>query len=345
MTLQSHRQTVSDSGPSNPPPPCNRPLLSVVLCVHNDWKPLESCLSSLLHQTDAPSFEVLVVDDGSSQLVPDSIRQSRLNFPIQFIRQNHAGLAAARNTGISAASGDVFVFTDCDCVLDTNCLHSLWACVVEYPTDNCFQLHLKGDPSHLVGRAEGLRLSTIQLQTLCASGRIRYLNSAGCAIRRSRTAEDGAVFDRRALRAQDTLLLADLILNGECPRFVPEAIVQHAVRLRAGQYVWKALRVGYVEGRTYGIIRALGVSIRADTPRRARILLFMFKHSLKTSSGIAPFAIVTARQCLSLLGATLYRCARPRSDEVRFRSGLNRTASAHPHAMAEPGGSEGQLTV
>ncbi len=329
MPLQDLRQTDCDSGPSKVSlsTPSRRLLLSVVVCVYNDWKPLESCLWSLSHQKDAPSFEVLVVDDGSSQPVPDSIRQSKLNFPIQFIRQNHGGVATARNAGIRAATGDVFVFTDCDCVLDTDCLHSLWACMVKYPRDDCFQLHLKGDPSHVVGRAVELHLSTIQLQTLFTSGQIRYLNTAGCAIRRRRIAENAVLFDRRAVRAQDTLLLADLILNGECPRFVPEAIVQHDVRLRLGPFMWKALRAGYVGGRTYGIIRTLGVSIRVDAPRRLHILLFMLKHSSKTSLGIAPFVIVTTRQCLGHLGAALYRCIVPFPKEVPHRSGLNRTAS------------------
>jgi hypothetical protein len=229
---------------------------------------------------------------------------------------------------VRAASGDVFVFTDGDCVLHTDCLHSLWACTVRHARDNCFQLHLKGDTSHLVGRAEELHLSTILSQALSDGGHIRYLNTAGFAIRRSRTAEDAAVFDHRAVRAQDTLLLADLILNGECPRFVPDAIVQHDVRLRVGRYMWKALWTGYVGGRTYAIIRTLGVSIRADATQRARILLSMFKHSLKTPSGIAPFMIVITRQCLSHLGATLYRCMGPLPKEAAFRSGLNRTASA-----------------
>jgi glycosyltransferase involved in cell wall biosynthesis len=329
MALQGLRQTDCDAGPSKVslPTPSSRPLLSVVVCVYNDWRALEYCLRSLLHQKDAPSFEVLVIDDGSSQPVPDSLRQSKLNFPIQFIRENHGGVATARNVGIRAASGEVFVFTDADCVLDTDCLHRLWEGMANNPRDNCFQLRLKGDPSHLVGRAVELHLSTMQLQMLTPSGHIRYLNTAGCAIRRSRTAEDGVLFDPRAVRAQDTLLLADLILSDECPLFVPEAIVKHDVRLRVGRYMWKALRTGYVGGRTYTIIRTLGVSIRADAPQRVRILLSMLNHSLKKSSGIAPLVIVITRQCLGHLGAALYRCIAPLRRDVAFRSGLNRSAS------------------
>jgi len=300
-----------------------RPTLSIILCVHNDWAQLKSCLASLRSQTQAPAFEVVLVDDGSIHSVPDEIRDFDSALSIRYLCQQNAGLAAARNTGIRAATGDVFVFTDCDCILDTNCLYNLWTCMLSYPQDNCFQLHLEGNRDHLVGRAEELRLSSIQAQTLANSGHIRYLNTAGCAIRKSATAKTGTVFDPRAVRAQDSLLLADLINKGQCPRFVRGAIVKHDVRLRIGQYMWKALRTGYVEGKTFAIIRDLGISIRVGAAGRVRVLLTMLKHSLRNSLGLSPFVIITARQCLNHIGAILYRWTNRGVNNIPFRSGLS----------------------
>lgn len=42
------------------------PLFSIVMPVYNDWLPLVQCLQPLAQQINVPSFEVIVVDDGSA---------------------------------------------------------------------------------------------------------------------------------------------------------------------------------------------------------------------------------------------------------------------------------------
>jgi GT2 family glycosyltransferase len=49
------------------------PFFSVVIAVHNDGVALDACLHSLAQQTIGPSFEVIVVDDGSSDVTPESV--------------------------------------------------------------------------------------------------------------------------------------------------------------------------------------------------------------------------------------------------------------------------------
>src|ERR1035438_2531689 len=237
--------------------------LSVIICVHDDWKPLESCLKSLSRQRQAPIFEVVVVDDGSADSLPDVITRWSFDYPIRLIRQTHSGLAVARNTGMQNATGAVFLFTDCDCILDEKCLYELGQSLNQHPNDNCFQLWLSGDSSHVVGKVEELHLSVIRSYSLLRDGHIRYLNTAGAALRRRRIAKGAQVFDPCALRAQDTLLLADLIRAGELPRLVTRASVVHDVRLSIPRYIWKGFWTGYVEGKTYGIINSLGISVRA----------------------------------------------------------------------------------
>lgn len=218
------------------------------------------------------------------------------------------------------------MFTDSDCILDPNCLHNLEASLAEYPLDSCFQMHLKGHPINLVGRAEELRLSTLQAQLRMQDGHIHYLNTAGCSLRGSKVANQGGLFDERAMRAQDTLLFVDLLVSGEQPRFVRDAIVQHVVKLNLRSYLWKALRAGYVEGRTYAIIDGLGVSIRSDAARRCQMLLFMLRNASGSSLGIAAFMIVTLRQILGHLGAALYRYFTSPTSEVPHHSGLQQMA-------------------
>src|SRR5271165_6698801 len=99
---------------TNDPISAGTPLFSVIIGAYNDWVPLDSCLASLAQQTDAPSFEVIVVDDGSSEGAPESLRRWESSYPLTFVRQAHAGVAAARNRGIHISSGSVLVFADSD---------------------------------------------------------------------------------------------------------------------------------------------------------------------------------------------------------------------------------------
>ena len=86
------------------------PLIGVVVPVNNGELYLEDALRSVFSQTYR-QFEVIVVDDGSrdrSSQIARSFEEARL------IRQTNQGVAAARNTGISAAQADLLTFLDSD---------------------------------------------------------------------------------------------------------------------------------------------------------------------------------------------------------------------------------------
>src|SRR5439155_3658266 len=71
----------------------NRPRISVVVCSHNGGRTLEQCLRSLF-VLDYPDYEVIVVDDGST----DNTRAILSRFPrVRAIHQSNQGLSGARN--------------------------------------------------------------------------------------------------------------------------------------------------------------------------------------------------------------------------------------------------------
>lgn len=99
--------------------PC---LVSFIICTRNRANILDRCLASVeraaRRRADAPA-EIIVVDngstDGSAGVVAAFAARSRIAVrPLYLARP---GLGAARNLGISAASGAWLVFTDDDCVL------------------------------------------------------------------------------------------------------------------------------------------------------------------------------------------------------------------------------------
>ena len=97
------------------------PRISVVVACYNAARTLQPCLDSLT-RLNYPDYEVLVVDDGSTDATPQIISQFK-NF--RNIRQEHLGLSAARNAGIAASTGEIVAFTDADCRADEDWLYYL----------------------------------------------------------------------------------------------------------------------------------------------------------------------------------------------------------------------------
>lgn len=284
------------------------PQFSIVIPVHEDWKPLEGCLRSLAEQTDSPVFEVIVVDDGSRESAPESILQWNRSYPLSIVRQPNTGVPSARNRGVQESKGDVLIFTDADCRFQANCLSALAATIATSPQHNCFQLHLTGDCSNLVGRAEELRLIAIQDHALQGDGQIRYLNTSGFAIRRSHPSiEEGGPFHPVALRGEDTLLLATLIQRGELPFFVSSATIQHSISLSFIECLRKDIQSAWLEGRTFEVITETGIRVRMKNKERLRMLLSTWKISRQPSIGRSAWTVLISRQLLERTTSMIYR--------------------------------------
>lgn len=97
------------------------PVVSVIVCSYNGAKTLAACLESL-GRIDYPAFEIILVDDGST----DNTAEIAARFPhVRYLRQSNHGLSHARNTGASAAQGEIFAYTDSDCMADKDWLYYL----------------------------------------------------------------------------------------------------------------------------------------------------------------------------------------------------------------------------
>src|SRR5215471_6265280 len=97
------------------------PSVSIIVCSYNGAATLRACLDSL-GKIDYPKFEVILVDDGST----DNTAQIAAEFPnVRYIHQPNRGLSAARNTGAAAARGEVLAYTDADCMADVDWLYYL----------------------------------------------------------------------------------------------------------------------------------------------------------------------------------------------------------------------------
>src|SRR5918993_768175 len=100
--------------PSSSSPASGPPIVSIITPAYNAAQYIEHTLESALRQT-FPSFELLIVDDGSSDDTGDIARRYAVrDHRIQVLRQPNRGIAAARNAAMARAQGRYFALLDSD---------------------------------------------------------------------------------------------------------------------------------------------------------------------------------------------------------------------------------------
>jgi GT2 family glycosyltransferase len=90
-------------------PQADWPRISVVVCSYNGSATIRDTLEGL-RRLDYPDYEVIVVDDGSTDATPEIARE----YGVEPISTPNQGLAAARNVGLHAASGEIVAYIDDD---------------------------------------------------------------------------------------------------------------------------------------------------------------------------------------------------------------------------------------
>lgn len=111
MTQATHEQPAS-------PAPTKARLLSVIVPCYNSSKDLERCLAGLASSAFS-DFEVLVVDDGSTEPIEPIVRKHGFGY---MRIDGPGGPARARNRGVESVSGEFVVFIDADVVVHADTL-------------------------------------------------------------------------------------------------------------------------------------------------------------------------------------------------------------------------------
>jgi glycosyltransferase involved in cell wall biosynthesis len=98
--------------------------VSVIIPCYNLGQYLDEAVASVLAQT-LQGFEILIVDDGSTEAATRAVLSGYSRPKTRVIRTEHAGLAAARNLGISLASGHYLCALDADDRLEPSFLEQM----------------------------------------------------------------------------------------------------------------------------------------------------------------------------------------------------------------------------
>lgn len=114
-------------------------LISIIIPVYNQAAKISDCLDSILNQT-YPHWEVIVVNDGSSDDIDQVIENYKTKFPKEkffYFSKPNEGANPTRNFGQKKAQGGYLLFCDADIILEKDALEKM-AHVLDTNTDVSF---------------------------------------------------------------------------------------------------------------------------------------------------------------------------------------------------------------
>lgn len=129
-------------------------FISLVIPVFNMETLICRCMDSFLKQT-SHKFEIILVDDGSTDKSPELCEQYAIKYPdyIHVIHKQNGGLSSARNAGIDIASGTHVVFPDPDDWVEPNYVEMAIRLLEQTPDMVCLGHFIDYDDKTIIATA------------------------------------------------------------------------------------------------------------------------------------------------------------------------------------------------
>jgi glycosyltransferase involved in cell wall biosynthesis len=107
--------------------------VTVVLCTYNRSVLLADALTALVQQRQAPPYEVVVVDNNSTDDTREVVARFASGGIVRYAAESLQGLSHARNRGIATANADIIAFTDDDVRASPEWVKSIARAFAEHP--------------------------------------------------------------------------------------------------------------------------------------------------------------------------------------------------------------------
>ncbi len=276
----------------------NKPAISIIIPAYNAEDTVGACIESLLTQrTDSP-FEILLVDDGST----DGTAETASRYPeVKVLRQSNAGAGVARNLGAREAQGWMLLFIDADCVATPGWLEAL---------ENALRSGADGAKGTLLTNQPELVARFTQLEyedrydRMRPQRQINFIDMGSAAYRRDVMLEVGqGGFDVSypGASVEDQELSFRLAKLGCDLRFVPDATVYHQHPSTVKAYARRKFNIGRWKVLVH-LRHPERIVSDSHTPPSLKAQLIMF-YALVPALCAAPFSAAARRLSASLLTA------------------------------------------
>lgn len=263
--------------------------ISVIIPAYNAEGVIKNALDSILAQTCKVEYEIIVVNDGSTdgtKAIVESYIEEHHNTKIVLINQNNKGVATARNTGMKAATGDWIAFLDSDDEWLPTKIQKQVDCINSRSDIDLIGTNIVGEETVILFRKKK-GLSRIALweqfikwhpHTPTYLFRTSILSNTGYFNEDFRYAEDGE-FLLRILQNNSCWLLAEpLVLCGRLkPTFGHSGLSGNLKGMQRGQR--HIFRMAYNNGMIR-LIPYIAVSAYSEVKYLRRIILTFFRKNL-----------------------------------------------------------------
>ena len=206
------------------------PTTTVVIPLYNDAASIGKVLDALEIQTGAPPFEVIVVDDGSTDLGPELVQKRAT-----LIRQANAGPAAARNTGAGQAKGDYLLFLDADCTPSAHWVERLTSAMLDTGYDGVMGT-LTAANDGVVPRLVQLEVEDRYRSMARAKDGVDFIAAPSCGFNRRVFLALGG-FNQSLRQAEDVEMGYRFTEAGHRIAFVADAPVAHEHQTTWGEFI------------------------------------------------------------------------------------------------------------
>ena len=209
------------------------PLFSVIVPTYNRLPILRRCLAALEAQTlPSTHFEVIVIDDGSSDATQELLTQYRPPFLFHYLRQKNSGTGAARRNGVAHASGEYLLLMNDDTICDRDLLKEHLQVHRKYASERWAVLGNFEYPSAARHRAltryfcvEPFMFPQVSMEEACPYGYSHFI-TCNLSIRRDAVVDAGS-FDSTYKLSEDTELGIRLFEQGYRVFYHPDAHAFH----------------------------------------------------------------------------------------------------------------------
>jgi O-antigen biosynthesis protein len=223
------------------PSPANPPRISVVVCTHNGSRTLPECLARL-RDLSYPSYEVIVVDDGST----DRSAEIAGRHDVTLVKTDHRGLSYARNAGLRQATGEIVAYLDDDAYPDTDWLSYVAMAIADGSHAGIGGPNLPppedGRIAECVAQAPGA-----PIHVLISDREAEHVPGCNMAFRKSALEAVGGFDERFRTAGDDVDLCWRLQEAGETLGFSAGAVVTHRRRDTVRRYLKQQFGYGKAE--------------------------------------------------------------------------------------------------
>jgi glycosyltransferase involved in cell wall biosynthesis len=219
--------------------------ISVVIPAYNAEKSIQRTLKSL-HDQSFKSFEIIVVDDGSADRTADIAKP----LASKVIKTENRGPAAARNTGIQHASGEIIALIDSDCQAEKTWVESISRVFADTEVSVIMgeviipMSNFVGDAISALGFPAGGSIGFDKVWKVTSEGYTNTLSTCNCAFRKEIFNKFGPFNeDFRYAGGEDTLFAARIVKAGIKIKYCQEVKVLHEPRTSLVSFMrWQVQR-------------------------------------------------------------------------------------------------------